>query len=126
MTDAAPPPDILIRSTRVDIIDLRRLVDQYFGDMVKLVVDVQRRVVAIGGELHADAEAVLLGEGSLQADLWGANYYPGLGASRCLEFTALINIRPAQGNRSVEIEDPHVRDLVREIVHAVVGTGEPL
>jgi hypothetical protein len=57
------PPAILIGRSSVDPADLCRLVDQYFGDVVKLVVDVRRRVVAIGGELHADAEALLLGDG---------------------------------------------------------------
>lgn len=120
------PSGILIVGSRVDPADLRALVEQYFGDMVKLVVDVRRRVVAVGGELHADAEALLIEQGSRQTDLWGASYYPGLGASQCLEFTALINIRPAQGNRSMKIEDPGTREAVREIVHELVGAGEPL
>lgn len=124
--EAAIPSGILIADARVDPARLRELVDQYFGDMVKVVVDVRRRVVAVGGELHADAEALLLEHGSRQTDLWGANYYPGLGPSGCIEFTALINIRPAQANRSMEIQDPDVREAVRAIVHDLVGTGEPL
>ena len=124
--DTEIPSGILITDSRVDTDRLRALVVQHFGDMVKLVVDVRRRVVALGGELHADAEAVLLERGSRQADLWGANYYPGLGASQCIEFTALINIRPAEGNRSMQIQDSHVREMVREIVHELVGRGEPL
>lgn len=124
--DAGIPSGILIANSRVDPAQLRELVEQYFGDMVKLVVDVRRRVVALGGELHADAEALLLEHGSRQTDLWGANYYPGLGRSQCIEFTALINIRPAQGNRSMQIQDPGIREAVREIVHELVGTGEPL
>lgn len=94
--------------------------------MVKLVVDVRRRLVAVGGELHADAEALLIEQGSRQADLWGANYYPGVGVERCVEYTALINIRPSQGNRSMKIEDPAVRETMRAIVHEIVGTGERL
>lgn len=117
---------ISIVDSKVDAAVLRALVEQHFGDMVKLVVDVQRRVAAIGGELHADAEALLLEQGSHQTDLWGANYYPGLGAAQCIEFTSLINIRPAQGNRSMEIQDSATRDSVREIIHTLVGTGEPL
>jgi predicted oxidoreductase len=70
--------------------EIHRLVDLFFGDMVKIVVDVRRRVAAVGGELHADAEQVLLAQGSAQADLWGANYYPGRGPDGCLEYTALI------------------------------------
>ena len=89
-----------------------------------IVVDVRRRVVAVGGELHADAEQVLLAQTSAQADLWGANYYPGRGPDGCIEYTALINIRPSQGNRSMELQDAETRRAVREIIHALIGRGE--
>ena len=80
----------------------------------------------VGGELHADAEQVLLESGSQQSDLWGANYWPGRGREGCVEYTALINIRPAQGNRSMEIQDPVIRERVRELTVALLGEGEPL
>lgn len=94
--------------------------------MVKLVVDIRRQVVAVGGELQADAEELLLQSGSRQEDLWGANYYPGRGPDACIEFTALINIRPAAGNPTMEIADPAVRQAVRDVTFALVGKGEPL
>ncbi|MBI4486759.1 MAG: hypothetical protein HY655_12180 [Acidobacteria bacterium] len=94
--------------------------------MVKLVVDIRRRVAAVGGELHADAEALLLEQGSQQADLWGVNYYPRFGVDRCIEYTALINIRPSQGNRSMQVQDVAIRDAIRAIVHELVGRGESL
>jgi hypothetical protein len=94
--------------------------------MVKYAVDIERRVAAVGGELHADAEQLLLDSGSRQADVWGANYFPGKGREACIEFTALINIRPSQGNRSMLIEDAVIRDRVREITFALIGQGEPL
>jgi hypothetical protein len=119
------PPGIGIADSRIRPADLRRLVDAWFGDMVKVVVDVRQRVAASGGELHADAEALLLESGSRQVDLWGANYYPGLGPDTCLEFTAPINIRPAQGNPSMVIQDESVRRVVRDVVEALVGRGEP-
>lgn len=40
--------------------------------------------------------------------------------------TALINIRPAQGNRAMEVQDPDIRRSMREIVQKLVGKGEPL
>ena len=124
MADDAPP-DILLLDDRLDRAELRRLLAR-FEDMVKYVVDVARGRVAIGGEMHSDAEEVLLEAGSRQADLWGANYYPGRGPSECIEFTSLINIRPAVGNRSMEIQDQGVRDRVRELTLALIGEGEPL
>lgn len=119
-------PDILVIRERISSADLATLVGRFFGDMVKLVVDVRRGVAAVGGELHADAELLLLEEGSLQEDLWGANYYPGRGPDGCVEFTSLINIRPSLGNRSMEIEDVVVRAQVRELTHRLVGRGEAL
>lgn len=120
------PEDIHVTSDPIDRELLRALVDRFFGDMVKLVIDVRRGVVAVGGELHADAEAILLERGSKQADLWGANYYPGLGPVDCLQFTALINIRPAQDNRGMEVQDPALREMIRTLVHELVGKGEAL
>ena len=119
-------PGIVVLERSIAPVELRRVVDLYFGDMVKIVVDIRRRVAAVGGELHADAEQVLLSQGSAQADLWGANYYPGRGPEGCLEYTALINIRPSRGNRSMEIQDTETRRAVREITHALIGRGEEL
>jgi hypothetical protein len=120
------PEIVILRDERVAPAELRRLVDLFFEDMVKYVVDVERGVAAVGGEMHADAEQALLEDGSRQADLWGANYYPGRGREACIEYTALINIRPAHGNRSMEIQDPAVRERVRQLTRALIGEGEPL
>ena len=126
MDDESPDPDIAFVESRLDAAELRRLVAAHFEDMVKYVVDVERGVVAVGGDLHADEEALLLEKGSRQADLWGANYYPGKGEDACIEYTSLINIRPAQGNRSMVLEDEGLRSRVREITFALIGRGEPL
>jgi hypothetical protein len=119
-------PGILILRHRVPVDELARLVRLYFEDMVKYVVDLRLGVIALGGELHADAEQLLLDEGSRQEDVWGANYYPGAGEEQCVEYTALINIRPSVGNRGMEIEDAAVRARVRELTFSLIGRGEPL
>jgi hypothetical protein len=119
-------PDIVVVRNRIAAADLASLVERFFGDMVKYVVDLRREVGAIGGELHADAEQLLLEDGSRQEDLWGANYYPGRGPEACIEFTSLINIRPSQGNRSMEVEDAVIRDRVRELSYRLLGRGEAL
>lgn len=124
MTDTAP--EIVVIESRIHPAELARLVSLFFGDMVKYVVDIERRVAAVGGELHADAEQRLLETGSRQADLWGANYYPSRPSDECIEYTSLINIRPAQGNRKMLIADPAVRERVREVTFALIGQGEPL
>jgi uncharacterized protein DUF5674 len=124
MTENAP--EIAIVNRRIESAELARLVGRFFEGMVKYVVDIERKVAAVGGELHADAEQLLLADGSRQADLWGANYYPGTGREGCIEYTSLINIRPAQGNRSMDIADPVIRERVRDLTFALIGEGEPL
>jgi hypothetical protein len=94
--------------------------------MVKFVVDIDRKVLAVGGELHADAEALLLERGSRQESLWGGNYRPGLGEGECIEYSSLINLRPSQGNRGMSIQDPETRKRLASIVHDLLGRGEPL
>jgi len=91
-----------------------------FGDMVKAVVDVERRVMAIGGELHSDEEAALIEDGSAQEHLWGINLYPAEQGDAWLEFDSMINVRPSQGNRSRNVEDNALRDRIRRIVTGLV------
>ncbi len=68
----------------------------------------------------------MLAGGSRQADLWAANYYPGRARDGCIEFTALINIRPAKANRTMEIEDTELRRTIRELTAELIGEGEAL
>ncbi len=89
-----------------------------YAIMIKIVVDVRRRLLAGGGEMHADCEAVLLAEGSEQDDLWGANWYP---AEQRIEFESLINIRPRLGNRSIIIQSEELRRQVAAITHELLG-----
>ena len=104
--------------------EIARLARETFVDMVKYVVDVERGVIAVGGQLHADAEHALLEAGSHPADLWGANYLPGRGRGDCIEYTSLINIRPARGNPGMEVEDPAIRERIRVLTASLIGTGE--
>jgi hypothetical protein len=112
---------IRIISAPISREELRRMAAQQFGDFVKAVVDVQRGLMAVGGELHADEEALLLQEGSRQANLWGINLYPDLPPTELVEFDSMINVRPAQGNRSRGVEDPEVRGRIQEIVARLIA-----
>lgn len=98
---------------------LARVAAAQFGDIVKAVVDVERRVMAIGGELHSDEEALLIEDGSAQANLWGINLYPGEPGDGWIEFDSLINVRPAQGNRSRHVDDPGLQERIRQVVAAL-------
>lgn len=130
MCDRHPPLIGLVRQSGGAIqfvhepIDLGRVVElasERFGDMIKAVVDVERRVMVLGGAMHSDEEAALLDDGSRQADLWGINLYPEDHPSDgWIEFDSMINIRPDQGNRSRGVEDVAVQTRIRALVAALV------
>ena len=101
--------------------ELAAIAAEQFGDLVKVVVDVAQGIMAIGGELHSDEEAMLLGQGSRQEDLWGINLYPGKPPEEWIEFDSLINVRPSRGNRSRNVEDPEVRAKIVEVVGKTVS-----
>ena len=100
--------------------DLAAIATRGFGDMVKAVVDVARGTMAIGAELHADEEAALLDDGSRQSDLWGINFYPDVTGDAWIEFDSMINVRPAQANRSRGVDDEAIRSAIRRVVGTLV------
>ena len=103
---------IRIIDKKIDKYILQEICDAHFKTMVKFVVDIKLKKMGVGGELHSDAEELLINEGSNQEDIWGANLYPYKSADERLEYTSLINIRPGQGNLSMEIEIESLREKI--------------
>ena len=109
-----------IISAKISLSDLKRTSEEMFGNLVKAVVDVEKKLMAIGGELHADEEALLLENGSRQQDLWGINIYPEIEDGGWIEFDSLINLRPSQGNRTRGIDSSEIRGKIIEIVDCLI------
>ena len=106
----------------IDIKELIKIGEEGFGDLIKAVVDIEKKIMAIGGELHADEEAILLSLGSKQETLWGINFYPQKKNEEFIEFDSVINLKPAQGNRSRGIENPQIQKRIKEIVERLIKT----
>ena len=96
--------------------ELKQMAAATFGNLVKAVVDVDKEIIAADAELHSDLEALLLENGSKQKSLWGINLYPELLGDDFLEFDSMINVRPSQGNRSRDVNDPETRKKIIGIV----------
>ena len=109
-----------IINSKISIADLKKAAEETFGILVKAVVDVDKKLMAIDGELHADEEALLLENGSRQQDLWGINIYPEIKDEGWIEFDSLINLRPSQGNRTRGVNDPEIRGKIIEIVNGLI------
>ena len=102
---------------KITLDELRVMQENMSEPLVKCVVDVARRLLAADAGLHSDEELLLLEHGSAQEDLWGINLWPEFfGTEGFVEFDSMINIRPAQNNRSRGVDDPAVRQLIYEIV----------
>ena len=112
--------DIVIIREKISFDELKRITDLGFGDMVKGVADLGRDVIALGGELHADAEDLLLRDGSAQKDLWGFNIFPDYLDDKQIEYVSFINIRPTQGNMSMEVTDQALRDKIKIVIEKLV------
>ena len=107
----------------VSFVELQELAKDSYGDMVKGVVDIRQTTIALGGELHADSERLLLDQGSKQEDLWGFNIYIHKSKAERLEYNSLINIRPKQGNLSRDIQNPKIQEQVKTIIDAKVANA---
>jgi hypothetical protein len=116
MTEDAPR----IVRTPIPLSDVIAAAERRFGDMTKAAVDISRGVMAIGGELHSDEEALLLEDGAVQADVWGINIYPGEPGDGWIEFDSMINVRPSANNRTRGVDDPALRERIRRVVDSLI------
>lgn len=88
-----------------------------YGNYVKLTVDIDKKILVIGCELHADGEKILLDSGSLQDNIWGG----GINLkTKEIDATAVLNLRPRLKNNSLEILDPLRRDKFIQVVSKLI------
>lgn len=111
---------------KISIKELEKLAESMFGNLVKAVVDIENKIMAVGGELHSDEEALLLESGSKQSDLWGINIYPEINDENWIEFDSMINLRPSQGNRTRGVENKEIQKIIIEVVNKLIERPAPL
>lgn len=105
----------------VSIASLRTIASSRFGNMVKGVVDIEKNLMMIDADMHADEEAALLDAGSNQKNLWGINLYPEFfGMPDFVEFDSMINLRPSSGNMSRGVDDVAIQQNIRKIVETLI------
>ncbi len=100
--------------------ELKEIAKKTFGNLVKAVVDIEKEIMVIGGELHSDEEALLIERGSKQENLWGINLYPEIQDENWIEFDSLINIRPSQNNITRGIDNMEIRKRIKGIVEKMI------
>ena len=109
-----------IITNEISIKELREMSVKIFGNLVKAVVDIEKKIMAVDADLHSDLEALLLEKGSAQKNLWGINIYPEMAGSDFVEFDSMINLRPSQNNRSRGVDDIEIQKKILEITGKLV------
>jgi len=105
---------------KIRIEELKEMAKKMFGNLVKVVVDVEKEIMAINGELHSDEEALLIEKGSKPKDLWGINIYPELKEEDWIEFDSVINLKPHFGNKTRGVDDPKIKEKIIKVVNKLV------
>ena len=105
---------------KISISELQKMAEQMFGNLIKAVVDVEKEIMVVDGELHSDEEALLLEKGSKQKDLWGINIYPEIKDDDWIEFDSMINLRPSLQNFSRGVDNLDIRRKIKKIVNKLV------
>jgi hypothetical protein len=108
---------IKIVESTISADELKEIGKEFYISMIKGVVDIEKEIVAFGGEYHMDANIILLDSGSKQQDIWGFNIRFDEPKEHWIQYESLINIRPAQNNPSTEVHDQKIRDIMKRIIN---------
>jgi hypothetical protein len=113
--------EIKIVKDKILLEEVKKMAQEQYGDMVKAVVDVEKEIMAIGGELHADANEILIeNEKSDQRNVWGINIYPEETENNRIVFDSLINIKPLSNNRTLNVENEEIKNKIKEVVNKLI------
>lgn len=98
----------------------KQQIDDSASDLVgfiKVVIDIDRKILSAGGERHVDGEQMLLADGSHQAFLWGGGFDT---ESKEIDYNSMINLRLSDNNPSREVLSESIRKQFDEIVKAIL------
>jgi len=106
---------------KITVKELAEMSEKMYGQFVKAVVDIDRKIIVVDAEMHVDEEQYLLENNSKQENLWGINLYPDkFGTDEFVEFDSMINIRPRAKNYSRSINDENIKNQIRKIVNETI------
>lgn len=113
---------MILVTSKISLAELEQMSKRMYGDLVKAVVDIDKKIMVVDADMHADQELFLLETGSQQEHLWGINLHVHkAGIPEFIEFNSMINLRPSSGNRSRSVENPVIKKTIHTIVHSLVN-----
>lgn len=105
---------------KIEIVELMEMSKRMFGSFVKVVVDIEKEIMAVDAELHSDLQELLIENNSEPKNLWGINIYPEVDDDTWIKFDSMINLKPSLGNRTRGVDSPEIREKIIKIVHKLV------
>lgn len=109
-----------IIKNQITIKELKQMAKKMFGNLVKAVIDIEKEIMAVDGELHSDEQELLIENGSNQRNLWGINIYPEIKNQNWIEFDSVINLKPHLNNRTRGVDDTEIKEKIIKIVNKLV------
>ena len=107
---------------KIEIGELKEMAKKMHDNLVKVMVDVEKKIMAVDAGLHADLMQHLIEqENSEPKNLWGINIFPDKTGDDFIEFDSMMNIKPAFGNRTRGVEDENIRKEIISIVKNLVA-----
>uniref|UniRef100_A0A7C4XTF9 Uncharacterized protein n=1 Tax=candidate division WWE3 bacterium TaxID=2053526 RepID=A0A7C4XTF9_UNCKA len=84
-----------------------------YPDYIKTVIDIEKNLLAVGGEFHIDCEDVLIAKhGSKLENLYGGGYRV---STKEVEYMAMSNYKPALNKNTYEITDTNIRQKIFDL-----------
>lgn len=116
-----PPPKASEGQSKIEIAELKEMTKKMSEDLVKAVIDIEKKIIAVDAPLHADLEEFLIRkENSEPQNLWGINIWPDLEGDKFIEFDSMINIKPGWGNKTRGVDDFEIREKIKSIVNNLI------
>ena len=102
-------------------VELKKIAEERFGDLVKGAVDIEQETMVLGGEFHMDELNFLYEQrGSKSEDVWGINLYPDKFGDDMIEYDSVINLKPALGNRTRGVDNIEIQEKIKKIVRKLI------
>jgi len=106
---------------KVEILEVKEMAKRMYENLVKVVVDVERDILAIDAEMHVDLEQLLIEKENCEPkNLWGINIWPEKIGDDFIEFDSMINLKPGFGNRTRGIDSTEIKDKIKKIVNNLI------
>ena len=111
---------IQILDHKINIEEVKKMADFWYGTMIKGAVDIEGGRVALGGDYHIEDSELLTSTGSKFEDIWGFNIRFEENQEGILEFDSMVNIKPNFGNRSRNISNEEIIKKATEIIYKLI------